>query len=222
MRAIAATEFVLARAPMPLGENDIHLWFFPAPTARTRIDHAPQLRALLAAYLRGDATGLQIERNAHGKPFLREPHGAALQFNLAHSADAMIVALARAQALGVDIESTARARPWIELAQRYFTAGEGQALAALPTDRIGTAFVRLWSCKEAVLKALGRGIAFGLERLDFALDHEGEIAGLRAIAAEAGAAADWQLLRLEPAPGLCGALAWRGAPMRVCSFRAEA
>lgn len=208
---------------MPLAENDIHLWFFPAPAASAaKVDHTQRLRELLAAYLRSDVVAPQIERNAHGKPFLREPQGAALQFNLAHSADAMIVALARTQALGIDIESTGRARPWIELAQRFFTAGEGQALAALPTDRVGTAFVRLWSCKEAVLKALGRGIAFGLERLDFVLDAAGEVSGLHAIAAEAGTAEDWQLLRLEPAPGLCGALAWRGAPMRVCSFRAEA
>ena len=81
--------------------------------------------------------------------------------------------------------------------------------------------MQLWSCKEAVLKALGRGIAFGLERLDFALDAEGGVLSLRAIASEAGAAIDWRLLLLAPAPGLRGALGWHGTAMRICSFRAE-
>lgn len=222
MRVIDAAEFVSAHAPMPLGENEIHLWFFPAATTRaSKADHTRQLRELLEAYLHVDASALRIERDAHGKPFLGEAHAAALHFNLAHSAEALVVALARSQALGIDIETARRTRPWIELARRYFTPGEVTALAALPLDRLGPAFVQLWSCKEAVLKALGRGIAFGLERLDFVLEADGSVTGLRAIAAEAGPVQEWQLLRLEPVPGLCGALAWRGAPMRVCSFRAE-
>ena len=36
---------------------------------------------------------------------------------------------------------------------------------ALPADGAGAAFLRLWCAKEAVLKAHGRGIAFGLDRL---------------------------------------------------------
>ena len=220
MRVMGATEFVRADAPMPLGADDIHLWFFPAARAGKR-DHARELRELLGAYLGVDETAIRIERDAHGKPFLGGAHTAALQFNLAHSADALIVALARVQPLGIDIESTQRTRPWLELARRFFTPGECAALTALPPERLGAAFVRLWSCKEAVLKALGRGIAFGLERLDFALDAAGNVAGLHAIAAEAGTAADWQLQQLAPAPGLCGALAWRGPPMRICSFKAE-
>ncbi len=222
MRVIAATEFRPVSAPQSLADDEIHLWFFPTSKADAgKVDHAHQLRVLLGAYLHIDAADLRIERNEHGKPFLGAAHTAALQFNLAHSADALIVALARAQVLGVDIENMRRARPWMELARRYFTAREYAALDALAPERLGVAFVRLWSCKEAVLKALGRGIAFGLERLDFELDAAGDVIGLQAIAAEAGDAAEWRLLRLAPLPDLCGALAWRGPAMRVCSFRHE-
>ena len=38
-------------------------------------------------------------------------------------------------------------------------------LAALPAAERSTAFLELWTAKEAVLKATGRGIAFGLHRL---------------------------------------------------------
>ena len=77
------------------------------------------------------------------------------------------------------------------------------------------------ACTDSTGPGASLAGTFGLERLDFALDAAGNVAGLHAIAAEAGAAADWQLQQLAPAPGLCGALAWRGPPMRICSFCAE-
>ena len=222
MQIVHDHEFLRCQPPQPLADDEIHLWFFAPDTAPTA-KSAPTslLHELLSTYLQTDPAMLRFDRTPYGKPFLLPPHDTYLQFNLAHSADALIVALSRAQTLGVDIEAIQRPRPWLELARRFFTAAEYAALAALPPERLPAAFVELWSAKEAVLKALGRGIAFGLERLEFALDPHGRVAGLRTIAAEGGAPADWQLLRLAPGSGLCGTLAWRGPSMRVCSFRAS-
>jgi 4'-phosphopantetheinyl transferase len=121
--------------------------------------------------------------------------------------------------VGVDIESGTRQRPWLALAQRYFTPREYAALAALPPGRLASAFVELWSCKEAVVKALGRGIAFGLHRLGFAWAADGTLAGLREIDPDAGAVDEWHVIRLAPGPGLVGALAWRGPGRRLLALR---
>ena len=69
------------------------------------------------------------------------------------------------------------------------------------------AFLRLWCAKEAVLKAHGHGISFGLDRLRF----EDEGGGLRLVACDPalGAPEDWSLQELQPAPDYLGALAWR-------------
>ena len=73
--------------------------------------------------------------------------------------------------------------------------------------------------KEAVLKALGRGLAFGLDRLRFELDGNDPRA-LADIAAEAGAVAEWQVTRFDAGHDHAGALAWRGPPLRVRALRA--
>jgi 4'-phosphopantetheinyl transferase len=76
----------------------------------------------------------------------------------------------------------------------------------------------LWTHKEAVLKAIGAGLNFGLDRVEFALDRDSEVGAMLHIAAEAGSASEWNLHRIDPAPGLVGALAWRGAARSVRTF----
>jgi 4'-phosphopantetheinyl transferase len=217
MRTLSETHFVAAASPARLEDDEIHLWIFPQsddePGAKT--DTPRRLRETLAAYLGIGTDELRIERNAAGKPYLLDQ---ALQFNLSHSGGTLLIGLSRTQPLGVDIEGGARARPYLEIAQRYFTGDEAAALATLPTDALRSRFLELWSAKEAVLKAIGRGIAFGLNRVGFALDASGATRQLVHLAAEAGTPAQWQLVRLAPQAGFTGAVAWRGPQMRLRAF----
>src|SRR5690606_13041441 len=116
-------------------------------------------------------------------------------------------ALARGARVGADIEWL-RPRPAaMTLARRFFTAREAAALGELPADEAEGWFVRLWCAKEAVLKAHGHGIAFGLEKLEFARD--GERWRLQACDPELGAPEDWHLHAFTPAPGYLATLDWR-------------
>jgi 4'-phosphopantetheinyl transferase len=69
------------------------------------------------------------------------------------------------------------------------------------------AFLRLWCAKEAVLKAHGRGLVFGLDKLAFA-ERDGML-DLVACDRALGVPADWQLREFIPQPGFRAALAWR-------------
>lgn len=217
MRTLSESNFFAAAPPVRLGDDEIHLWIFPQsdndPAARTETPR--HLRETLAAYLGIGMDDVRIERNAAGKPYLLDP---ALQFNLSHSGGTLLIGLSRTQPLGVDIEGGARARPYLEIARRYFTADEAAALAALPEEALRSRFLELWSAKEAVLKAIGRGIAFGLDRVGFALDAAGATRQLVHLAEEAGAPLQWQVVRLAPQAGLTGAVAWRGPDMRLRAF----
>jgi 4'-phosphopantetheinyl transferase len=218
MRLLAAADFQPATSPIRLSADEIHVWFCPDEGGDDESgDDAVQ--RLLGAYLGVEAATVVLERDPHGKPFLAAPVDSDMQFNLSHSGNTLVVAVGRGQAVGVDIESGSRARPWLALAERYFTPAEHAALAALPAPRLASAFLELWSCKEAVVKALGRGIAFGLHRLGFAWTPDGALAGLIEIAAEAGGVDEWHVVRLAPAPGLVGALAWRGPRRRLRALR---
>lgn len=161
-------------------------------------------RPWLAAALGVPAAALGLARDAHGRPRLAAP---GFDASWSHSGERLLVALGAGVQLGADLELL-RPRPRaLALAERFFTPAEAAALAALPAPAREPAFVRLWCAKEAVLKAHGRGLAFGLDRLEFARDGEGW--RLAASDPALGAPADWTLHAFAPMPGYLATLAWR-------------
>ena len=173
-------------------------------------------RPVLARYAGLPADALPLLPDAYGKPRLAAP--AAPGFNLSHSGGVVLLAIARGVDPGIDVEAL-RPRPRaLQLAQRYFTAAEAAVLARLPEGDRQQTFYRLWTAKEAVLKALGRGLAFGLDRVGFGLAADGITVLPQDFQDVAAPASAWQLHALAPAPGHLGALAWRGAPRTVRLF----
>lgn len=150
-----------------------------------------------------------LSRDAHGRPRLAPVHGADVGWS--HSGDGLLLATGRGVLLGIDLERE-RARPRaLELARRFFDRDEAEWLQAQVDEATrAAAFVRLWCAKEAVLKAHGRGIAFGLHRLAFA-ERDGVLELVHADPA-LGNARDWQLREFVPHPGYRAALAWKPLP----------
>jgi len=195
---------VPAKVAEHLRDDEIHVW-------RMAYDHhqgrAP-FQAVLAAYLGRAADVVRLEAGEFGRPRLAGADAEALHFNWSHSGDQALCAVARGVEPGVDLERL-RPRPRaLEIAQRYFSHEETAALAALAPGRRDAAFLQLWTAKEAVLKATGRGLAFGLHRLGIA-DEEERLA-LRFLDGELPA--HWQLHRLALDGGHVGSIAWRGGP----------
>lgn len=175
----------------------------------------PRARAWMAPLLGCPAEALPIGRDRHGRPRLGEPF-SDWDGNWSHSGAGLLVALGRRQQVGIDLEwHRPRARA-LELARRFFTGAEADALAALAIPERERAFLRLWCAKEAVLKAHGRGLAFGLDRLAFAFadPDAGTETSLRLVDCDPalGRPSEWHLQELLPAPGYLGALAWRAEP----------
>ncbi|PNS08605.1 4'-phosphopantetheinyl transferase family protein [Solilutibacter silvestris] len=166
-----------------------------------------QVREWLAARTGIAATELPLQRDTQDRPRL----GGALDghdISWSHSGDGLLLAFGTGVTLGVDMEWPHGKRKVAEIARRYFTPDE-QAWLAVQSDAAARdhAFHRLWCAKEAVLKAHGHGLSFGLDRLQFA-----EIDGaLRLDHADhaLGEAASWRLHEWSPAPGYLAALAWR-------------
>ena len=168
----------------------------------------PQVRDTLARWL-GEPGPPPLARDPSGRPRLLAPHQDH-DTGWSHSGEQLLLALGRGVTLGVDLERL-RPRPRaLELADRFFAPGEAGRLQALAPERRELAFLRLWCAKEAVLKAHGQGLSFGLHRLEFIPDGDDEHAPLRLLASdpELGAASDWQLHEWIPAPGYLAALAW--------------
>ena len=169
----------------------------------------PLARAWLARALGAGADALPIQRDPRGRPQLGAPF-AAWDCNWSHSGGGLLVVLGQGLQVGVDLEWQ-RPRPRsLALAHRYFTAAEADWLGGLDAATRERAFLRLWCAKEAVLKAHGHGLAFGLHRIEFAAT-EGRLR-LHACDPALGRPEHWSLQEIEPAPGYVGALAWRRLP----------
>lgn len=164
----------------------------------------PVARQWLAARLGWEPEGLRLGRSAYGRPMLELPAG--WDCNWSHSGGLLAMALGARTRVGIDIERE-RGRPRaLELARRFFTAAEADWLATHDPGDASRDFLRLWCSKEAVLKAHGRGLAFGLERLEFR--NEGGRLRLAACDPALGDPEAWQVLEIRPASGFLGAVAW--------------
>jgi 4'-phosphopantetheinyl transferase len=86
----------------------------------------------------------------------------------------VVVAVGRVARLGVDVEAADK-RVSLPVARRYFSPREAAALDALPPEARPHQFLRLWTLKEAYLKAIGEGLPGGLDRMTFTLHTDGEI-----------------------------------------------
>ncbi|MGD0585097.1 MAG: 4'-phosphopantetheinyl transferase superfamily protein [Oryzomonas sp.] len=116
------------------------------------------LRDILGGYLCIDPAEVRIATGEHGKPFIAD--GALdLRFNLSHADEILVLAVAAGVEVGVDIERIDEAKDIHDMARLAFSRQEQEELLALPASQQSEAFYRCWICKEACLKACGRGFS---------------------------------------------------------------
>jgi len=115
-------------------------------------------RKILAEYLGVKPKNLIFKQNAYGKPSVLN---APIFFNLSHAGHWILLGISEKQELGVDVECL-KTLNYLALAKRFFHSLEFEQIK----DQYD--FFKLWTYKEAFVKAIGMGLSFGLE--NFALD----------------------------------------------------
>jgi len=167
------------------------------------------LRTLLARYLGLPAQTIKLENGQHGKPMLRSTEGApSLHFNLSHAGDFCLLAFAQKHEVGVDLETLRPLADYKQIALRFFTDSEQQTLLSADQDQQLETFFRIWTCKEAFLKASGKGLQQPLKSFELrAIGHA--MPEVWTSQPQSSHLAEWRLLQFSPGPGLIGALASR-------------
>jgi 4'-phosphopantetheinyl transferase len=174
------------------------------------------LRRMLAAYAQVEASALRIGYGANGKPFLVD--APELRFNLSHAHDRAIYAIAPGREVGIDIETTGRAVDIAGVARRVFSHIECAALDALAPDARREAFFRIWTRKEAYVKARGEGLAYPMRSVT--VSHRAEDNALAADERDERARERWRVTGLDAPPGFAAALAAEGGDWTVLRFDA--
>jgi 4'-phosphopantetheinyl transferase len=147
-----------------------------------------------------------------GKPVVAGEQGP--HFNLSHCDGLVVCAASLDVPLGIDVEPVNRPAP-LDLAERYFAAEERAWLFSLPETERPRGFFRLWTMKEAFIKATGKGVSFGLQAFAMAFDP------LRVTFADPTRIepGDWRFLQEAIGERHLLGLAWRG-PEATVTLRA--
>lgn len=164
------------------------------------------LRMLLGHWLQRDPARLQFQYGEYGKPALADcPHAPA--FNISHSHDWGLIAITSDGDLGVDVERMDPRTTWQGLARRFYSAREVSTLETLATERQLAGFYRIWTSKEAFIKAIGRGLSFPLASFSV----EGDPAQpprLLAVDNDLAAPTRWQMVDVSPDENYAATVMW--------------
>ena len=121
------------------------------------------LRELLGQRVGVGPESLRFSVSAYGRPALDGHTG--LSFNVSHSGAHALIAISAARQVGIDIERIDPALDWRALIGLVCAGDEQRLLEMEPVWRQRQSFLRCWTAKEAILKALGLGITEGLRAI---------------------------------------------------------
>lgn len=126
-----------------------------------------EMRRRLAQQAGVDPASLCFGSASHGKPFIKEPDAARRwRFNLTHSGDFALLAIMDGVSVGIDIEQWQDIRDGPSVARRFFSAAEQSVYMNSAASSRRETFFRIWTRKEAVIKALGFGLSMPLDAFD--------------------------------------------------------
>lgn len=176
------------------------------------------LREVLSTYTHIDPAVIQFEYGPKGKPRMQAGSAVApLQFNLSHCDSIALLAITADRPVGVDIERV-RADPEDSLIVRqFFSPAEREEYFSVGDADKPRAFARLWTRKEAYLKALGEGLSKPLD--SFTVGFTSRAYTHHALPLQTrGDTEPWTVLGLDVACGYEAALAAPGEILDVLSW----
>ena len=115
------------------------------------------LRRIIASWQDILPAEVSFRFGKNGKPFLSESR--SLQFNISHTRGCAIFAFCQDHEIGIDIEHTDRNADIDGISGKVFTTRERDMLMTLGRREKRREFFRLWTAKEAFMKATGRGFS---------------------------------------------------------------
>lgn len=129
---------------------------------------------------------IRLERSPRGKPYLASPQVSSdsgpealtWSFNLSHQGDYAVLAAEQGRQVGVDIMKTtmpgsSTVPEFFRIMTRQFTVYEWSVIQSAASEHQQlAAFYRHWALKESFIKAVGTGLGFNLQRVEFHLPSE--------------------------------------------------
>jgi 4'-phosphopantetheinyl transferase len=182
-------------------------FIFPEHRLRWTVARA-RMRELLGAALGQPPSQLNFSLGERGKPEV-----AGLEFNLSHTHNVAMLAISDLP-VGVDVEQHRQLVHRRRVAERSFSAVEYAFFDEAEEPERTQRFFDLWTCKEAFIKAVGQGFAYGTRRFDVEV-RPPERYRIVAFEDPNEVPEDWTLRCLAAPAGYSAALAIKAAELRL-------
>jgi len=163
------------------------------------------LRQILGCYCGVEPRDIHFNYGSRGKPFLAEKFGGRIQFNVAHSDGFGIFAVTLDGKIGVDLEHIIPIVEAGQIADRFFSDQEKAVINSLSGRKKSELFFKIWTAKEAYLKARGEGLTYPLNKVDVLTALRGYPCSLK-VEGNVAEYTHWSLRQLRTAAGFVGAL----------------
>ncbi|MDE5123255.1 MAG: 4'-phosphopantetheinyl transferase superfamily protein [Trichodesmium sp. St19_bin1] len=160
------------------------------------------LRTILSRYLNIEPKKLQFTYSDRGKPYLKN---TSILFNLSHSQDLALYGITKVNLIGIDLEYIRPMNDAENLAKRFFALQEYNLIRQLPPQKQQETFLKIWTCKEAYLKAKGDGLGGSLEKVEICLTPEKPVEFF-SINGDIEEASHWYLYQFIPQPNYIAAV----------------
>lgn len=174
------------------------------------------LRRVIARYVPFSPEQIQFSYQRNGKPQIAVAQNQiGLNFNISHSEKLAIIAVSLGRRIGIDVERY-RTIEFLEIASRYFSDCEYRELSMLPQDELRNSFFAYWTRKEALLKAIGKGIGTLLPQVLVTAGHF-DVPELRR--SDIDGPLHWSLIDIPLHDDYAAALAFERGPIEVRQWR---
>jgi len=125
------------------------------------------LRQLLCQHLGCENSHLSIIKGDHGKPYaVVEGEQVSTQFSVSHSDPHGLIMIAESARVGIDVETPKPERDYNGIAKMIFSPSEYAEIRSFSGQEKTNLFYRIWTFKEALVKAIGDGLSTNLSQFE--------------------------------------------------------
>lgn len=126
------------------------------------------LRLILSQYCHCQPHQMIYRYNSCKKPLINIPEFKKIKFNMSYSYDLLLIGLCRQNDIGVDIEKVREISDLENIASENFSHHELEYFNSQLNKT--TSFFKIWTRKEAFIKAKGKGLYYPLKSFSVEVD----------------------------------------------------
>ncbi len=168
---------------------------------RSRLSRA-FLKCTISIYTGLGPESVAFETGGFGKPEIRNQGDYGdLRFNATQSGETSLIGFSRRTRLGIDVETVDTRVDVRSIVEHYFALGESQRFREHAAEGRYDLFFRMWTLKEAYVKAIGKGLYHPLSSFEVPISSE------RSTSVEGhGEAEGWYFREIDVGQGIKAAL----------------